>query len=167
MDDENLPQTEDLTHEFLRVDDLRKRKPATIGLVLQRSAFPERKRHHCDHSNCFSRLTGGRPARSGVSSWRLIQFAGSKPRASATSRGGPSPPPGDFVSETMVVAVIVRQSFSTTFLRCDYEELLDFNFSGLRASNGGPSTRDGICIDKCLYKYQIVFLGAGHGFCGF
>ena len=58
MDDENLPQTEDLTHEFLRVDDLRKRKPATIGLVLQRSAFPERKRHHCDHSNCFSRLTG-------------------------------------------------------------------------------------------------------------
>ena len=41
MDDENLPQTEDLTHEFLRVDDLRKRKPATIGLVLQRSALNE------------------------------------------------------------------------------------------------------------------------------
>jgi hypothetical protein len=58
MDDENLPQTEDLAHELLRIDDLRKRKLATVGLILQRSAFPERKRHHCDHSNCFSAFDG-------------------------------------------------------------------------------------------------------------
>jgi hypothetical protein len=62
---------------------------------------------------------------------------------------------------------VTTVGFPPHFWRCDYEELLDFNFSGLRASNGGPGTRDGICIDKCLYKYQIVFLGAGHGFCGF
>ena len=169
MDDENLPQTEDLTHEFLRVDDLRKRKPATIGLVLQRSAFPERKRHHCDHSNCFSRLTEAGQQEVEQVPGASFNSPGRNPEHPRRREGinSPSPPPGDFVSETMVVAVIVRQSFSTTFLRCDYEELLDFNFSGLRASNGGPSTRDGICIDKCLYKYQIVFLGAGHGFCGF
>jgi hypothetical protein len=51
---------------------------------------PGRKRHHCDHSMFFA-FGGGRPAGSGVSSWRVIQFSGSKSRESATSRGDRKP----------------------------------------------------------------------------
>jgi hypothetical protein len=108
MDDDNLPRTGDRMHEFLQVDDLRKRKPATIGLVLQRSAFPERKRYHCDHSNCFSRLTGAGQQEVEQVPGASFNSPGRNPEHPRRREGinGPSAPPGDFVSEAVDVTVM-------------------------------------------------------------